>query len=388
MESPPRHYVYLALALALGMTACLDQKGEPTAPSVQARTSVRPKISRERISLPGRSLTSDIGLDAVRHAINPDDFVCPQSTPLFDWLFGEVDEVIDREPDIFATIVNTSADFIPFFDAVVLQTTATPQYFGYTGEFTHVLTKTERDVKRFWDISSSDIQLIGIHGTMLLDSDRLAFIYETFFLNEDFSPITHAQAVGYASQVRQALLQSLTLNRGNHPLFSFNALTVGTDDVSIPNKIIIGDGLLEGFKALNLGDVAARALYAHEFAHHVQIQKGYLNDPLHTSGDPPEQTRYRELMADAFSAYYLTHKRGAALNRKRVEQFLEVFFDIGDCTFAHPNHHGTPNQRMRAARFGFDVADQARKQGHILSADQFHALFVARYSSLIAPDAT
>jgi hypothetical protein len=106
-----------------------------------------------------------------------------------------------------------------------------------------------------------------------------------------------------------------------------------------------------------------------------------------TAGDPPEQTRYRELMTDAFSAYYLIHRRGAALNRKRVEQFLEVFFDIGDCTFAHPNHHGTRNQRMRAAHFGFDVADQAQKQGHILTADQFHALFVAAYQGLIAPDA-
>jgi hypothetical protein len=136
-----------------------------------------------------------------------------------------------------------------------------------------------------------------------------------------------------------------------------------------------------------LDDVAPQAFYAHEFGHHLQVQKGYFDDPLMTAGDPPEQTRYRELMTDAFSAYYLIHRRGAALNRKRVEQFLEVFFDIGDCTFAHPNHHGTRNQRMRAAHFGFDVADQAQKQGHILTADQFHALFVAAYQGLIAPDA-
>ena len=93
-------------------------------------------------------------------------------------------------------------------------------------------------------------------------------------------------------------------------------------------------------------------------------------------------------MADAYSAYYLTHKRGAALNRKRVAQFLQVFFQIGDCGFDSPAHHGTPNQRMAAAEFGFDVAHEAQKQGHILSSDQFHDLFVAAYPELIAPDAT
>jgi hypothetical protein len=273
-------------------------------------------------------------------------------------------------------------------DAVVLQTDATPQYFGYTGEYTHTLAKTERDVKRFWDIASEDIQLIGLHGTVLLDVERVAAIYENLFLDEDGTPITRDEAVTYAMAVRDALLRSRTLDRGNHPMFSFRVVAVETDGASIPNKIIMGDGILEGLKAVGFGDVGPQALYTHEFAHHIQIRRGYFDDPLATAGDPPEQTRYRELMADAFSAYYLTHKRGAALNRKRVEQFLQVFFDIGDCAFEDPNHHGTSNQRMKAARFGFDLADQAQKQGHILTADQFHARFVAAYADLIAPDAT
>jgi hypothetical protein len=92
-------------------------------------------------------------------------------------------------------------------------------------------------------------------------------------------------------------------------------------------------------------------------------------------------------MADAMAAYYLTHKRGGTMNRKRVEQFLEVFFQIGDCAFSNDGHHGTPNQRMAAAQLGFDVADQARKQGHILTSEQFHDLFVEAYPDLVAPDA-
>jgi hypothetical protein len=40
-----------------------------------------------------------------------------------------------------------------------------------------------------------------------------------------------------------------------------------------------------------------------------------------------------------------------------------------------------------AAQLGFDVADQAQKQGHILTSDQFHDLFVDAYLDIVAPDA-
>jgi hypothetical protein len=152
-------------------------------------------------------------------------------------------------------------------------------------------------------------------------------------------------------------------------------------------KIVMGDGIMAGYEVLGFGGVAPQAIYAHEFAHHIQFQNGYFDDPYATEGDPPEQTRYTELMADAMSAYYLTHKRGATLNRHRVAEFMEVFFQIGDCAFTSAGHHGTPNQRMAAARFGFDLADEALAQGHILTAAQVHALFVEAYPDIIAPDA-
>jgi predicted metalloprotease len=154
----------------------------------------------------------------------------------------------------------------------------------------------------------------------------------------------------------------------------------------------MGDGVLDPFNVLGFNDVALPAIFAHEFGHHIQYERGYFDELPPGSNpatvDAAELTRYTELMADAFAGYYLTHKRGATLNRKRVEKFLEVFFQLGDCQFTSAGHHGTPIQRMRAARFGFDVADQAQKQGHIPTADEFHAAFVAAYPDLIAPDAT
>jgi hypothetical protein len=40
---------------------------------------------------------------------------------------------------------------------------------------------------------------------------------------------------------------------------------------------------------------------------------------------------------------------------------------------------------MRAAQFGFQVAAEFQKQGQILTADQFHARFVEKYTTFVAP---
>jgi hypothetical protein len=381
------------LAVALGTAACQDQTPETTAPALgtgaelqmQSATLERFGLNRGRLKLPGSMRVSDQYLaEAVRRAINPGDYVCPPSTPVVDWFLGKVDEVITQEPAIFDLLYNQLlADLVPTYDALVFQTDDTPQYFGYNGEYTRIMLKTETDVKRFWDIFSDDIQLLGMHGTMLLDVDRVAAVYE--------SPLVFgldpATAAFFASLIRDAMLQSQTLNGGNHPLFSFNAFAFSTDAFPIPDKIIMGDGILAGYQAVGFDDVAPQAVYAHEFAHHIQFENDYFSDPIPGATTQAELTRYTELMADAMSAYYLTHKRGGTMNRKRVEQFLEVFFQIGDCAFSNPGHHGTPNQRMAAAQFGFDLADQAQKQGHILTAEQFHDRVVAAYPGHVAPDA-
>jgi hypothetical protein len=60
---------------------------------------------------------------------------------------------------------------------------------------------------------------------------------------------------------------------------------------------------------------------------------------------------------------------------KRVQQFLQVFFNIGDCSFNDTSHHGTPAERMAAARWAYNLANDARKQGHILSSKEFTSRF-------------
>jgi hypothetical protein len=317
--------------------------------------------------------------DLGSRAINPDDYVCSSSAPVTDVLYAELGNTLATEPALFFALYDRYADYIPTYEALYFQSSATPQYYGYTGQFTKVMVKTERDVKSFWDIPSAQIQVLAMHGTVLLDTARTARTYRLLGFPD-------AVATAYAATVRAALLQSTTMHGGNYGFWTFNAFSFRDPSHSPSDRIVMGDGILEAYAKIGYGDVAPQAIFAHEFAHQIQFERGYFND-LDPSLSDAEQTRYTELMADAMSAYFLTHARGAALNQKRVEQFLQVFYQIGDCAFTDPGHHGTPNQRMASARFGFKIADEFQKQGHILTSSEFHALFVAQYPTIIAPDA-
>ena len=394
-----RRNVILAscLALALGTLGCQEQSNELSAPSDTSTRQVGKEsfndlaLKRGLVRMPIRGRLSDRHLsDFASRVIDPTDYVCEPDSPVFDWFNAEFNESLAQDfPELFRLVVEFAADQVPFMEAVFLLDESTPQEFGYDGDFTGVMRKTERDVKRFWDIRSDDILLLAMKGTMLQDEARVAAVYENFFTDGDGTLITPAEAAGYAATVRQLLNQAETLDGGDDPLFSFGAFAFSTPGQH--DRIVMGDGLLEGFKAVGLGDVAPQALYSHEFAHHIQYENGYF-DEVPPGATPPvaaaEFSRYIELMADAMTGYYLTHKRGATMNKHRVVEFLNVFFQFGDCGFTSSNHHGTPAQRMRAAEFGFSVADEAQKRGHILTSDQFHDLFVAAYPDLVAPDAT
>lgn len=373
------------LAAAFVVVAC--QEPAPTSPTLRpsapsaARTAPNLALLRgwptRTIDLPSsvpsvETLFAETGV----RAINPDDYVCTEGSPVIDFVNAELINTLTVEPAIFFAMYNRYADLVPTYEALFFQTTDTPQTFGYTGEFTQVMKKTERDVKRFWDIPSAQIQVLAMHGTMLLDTLRTYQTYRLFGFSE-------ATSRSYARTVRNALLASTTMNGGNYAFWTFNSVSFRAQ--GLPDKIVMGDGIMEAYAAIGFADVAPQAIFAHEYAHQIQYENDYFDDLGAVT--QPEATRYSELMADAMSAYYLTHARGEALNQKRVQEFLEVFFEIGDCAFDNDGHHGTPNQRMRAAQFGFTVADEFQKQGHILTSQEFHDRFLAYYPTLIAPDA-
>lgn len=64
------------------------------------------------------------------------------------------------------------------------------------------------------------------------------------------------------------------------------------------------------------------------------------------------------------------------------EPYFDLFFQIGD------GHHGTPLQRMEAARLKYELANDAQKQGYILSQQELHEIFVEQIVEVIPAPTT
>ena len=382
------------LAASMAVVACQEQSTQPvttptTTSSARTSSTASPQAylltlwaDRAALTVPSSVLSvSKVFAESGRQAINRNDYVCSeQNSPVVDYMYDELSVTLAKESSLFFSIYNIYGDLIPTYEALYFQTSATPQTYGYNGQFTTQIVNTERDIKAFWDIKSDDIQVVAMHGDMLLDQQRVAKTYQLLGFSSSV-------AAAYAKTIYDALSASKTMNGGDFAFFTFNAFAFSAPGTPFPDKIVMGDGILESYAGIGFGDVAPQAIFAHEFGHHIQYENGYFNDLASNRYSEAEQTRYTELMADAYAAYYLTHSRGAAMNQKRVEQFHEVFFQIGDCSFKSDGHHGTPNQRRAAAAFGFKLAAEAQRQGQILTSDAFHDLFLAAYPTLIAPDA-
>ena len=209
-----------------------------------------------------------------------------------------------------------------------------------------------------------------MHGAVMQDDAKMVPVVQ-FILEVDA-----ATAQDIVDLVQGVIEADATIGY-DWPLFSFNAVAFGPD----PLKIVMGDGLIAFTEDVGLANSGVDLIYAHEMGHQVQGYLGLLDAP-----PSPEGTRRTELMADAFSTYYLVHARGATFNAARALDTFELSFIAGDCNFDSFGHHGTPNQRRTAAEWGADIA-QERPRGKIKSASAMVALFDAALPTIVAPDA-
>jgi hypothetical protein len=69
-----------------------------------------------------------------------------------------------------------------------------------------------------------------------------------------------------------------------------------------------------------------------------------------------------------------------------VLKSVKTFYVVGDCVFDSPGHHGTPNQRARAAIFGIKLAHKP-PQWRILPSLTVANKFDAKLPEIVAPDA-
>lgn len=253
------------------------------------------------------------------------------------------------------------------------------QYFGEDGDYTQLMRKRKRDLEKFWSMPV-EITVKGEHTANLNDREILAETFSEFYgftdANGNFVPVTEEQAYEQADILLE--LNEESPNLPENPYFA-------TDGFASSNRtIVIGDGLPDWLSQTGIDEgIVWTGILAHEWSHEIQFLNTAEWYPNRAAQDPAADTRYTELEADFFASYYMTHKRGATYNWKRVAQFFELFFQIGDCGFSSPGHHGTPAQRMAAARAGYDLAHEAQKQGHILSMQQVHEVFVETIDELL-----
>jgi len=148
----------IALGTLLAISGCQDQKADPTSPSEANPSLSAGSTSRPQLKLPAGQLTDDFG--RLQRAINPSEHVCGPTE--FDTYIGNILAPIDQ--DVQDILFGDLADALPTVDALLFVTEATPQFFGFNGEYNKIMPKIERDVKGFWDIPSDDIQLLAIMG--------------------------------------------------------------------------------------------------------------------------------------------------------------------------------------------------------------------------------
>ncbi|MEV0972670.1 hypothetical protein [Microtetraspora glauca] len=316
--------------------------------------------------------------DVARSAIDPNDYQCGDTT-LTAWLDARLE---GADFGTIMIVVLLGGLDVPAYDALLFKSADEPQSYGENGEYTTTVTHEMRDLKRFWDITSDDIRDVAMHSDALKDVGRTARVLEVLW------GLPAGGGTGLAELLTEALAEDPVLNADN-PIFTFNAFAFtaeGDPDPvvqGLPDKIVMGDGIMKGMAAIGLGDVATKSILAHEFGHHVQYEDNLFDSPL----TGPEATRRTELMADAFAGYFLTHKRGGTLNAKRLLPAVQSFFEVGDCAFTSDGHHGTPNQRLASSSWAVDLSQDEQKKGHIMPSLTFASLFDAQLPIIVKPDA-
>lgn len=245
------------------------------------------------------------------------------------------------------------------------------QYFGGKGEYTNLVNRRIRELERFWDMSGQ-IRVNGQHTESLDDRERLAAYYYSLLMDD----ATWEMAYESADAILALNAQSPHLPESL--FFSLDGF------LNFNKTIIIGDGLVQMLSETGIDPgLVYSAILAHEWAHQIQLDHFNSWYSGQDSNSPEQPTHILELEADYFAAYFLTHKRGATYNWKRVEEFLSLSFTLGDCSISSSTHHGTPNQRRRASQMGYELAAAAQKKGHILSPEEVHQAFLASLPKIL-----
>ncbi|SDI17599.1 hypothetical protein SAMN05192558_101286 [Actinokineospora alba] len=331
---------------------------------------LQPQTDKDLVESPLRETL----ISRLRAAINPADYECAP-TALNDYIDGLIAELSFFQIIVLGLLTH-GLDY-PTYDALFHGTPGAPDYTLHP-DYADRLSRAFHTADRFWDVDTSDVQLLAMQGDMLADTERVRKMVIYF---GDSSP------AGAPAIAKLVVNTTAGLVGGyDNPLLTLNAYAFTAEgdpdpDVQgLPDKLVFGDGILESLEAIGLGDAGPQAVMGHEFGHHVQFELGQ------ATGGSPELTRRSELEADFLATYFVAHKRGLARNDRRVVDSIVSFGAVGDCNFTSNGHHGTPNQRRKAAEAGAALAETG-SNGTMLPAKAAVAEFAKVLPTILLPDA-
>jgi hypothetical protein len=356
----------------------LDPEGQAR---LDAITALLPENWRERLA----RFRAQLGIEpspvgrVVAQVIDPSQYECEPTglTEYVDGLLGAVDL------DTLLTLFNLGVLDYPAFDAILFGTPDNVRDYGLSDGSRAPVTQAVTKSQKFWDVDLSDVQTLAMHNDMVVDHARV-----TRLIGVVFPETTPEEAARTATLVIDLITADPGLNGGHSPIFTLNAYAFSAEGqtdpilIGLPDKVVFGEGLGSALDVLGLGATGTKAVMGHEMAHHVQFEQGYFDSPL----TGPEATRRTELMADAFSTYFVAHKRGLNMAGERLDRVVRTFHEVGDCAFANANHHGTPNQRRKASIWGGDLARSTPPPFPVASSDQVFTRFERQLPIILLPD--
>lgn len=131
-----------------------------------------------------------------------------------------------------------------------------------------------------------------------------------------------------------------------------NALALPDSRLSASvGTVLLGREMLARYLSSANGDMFIMGICAHEFAHVVQFFSGFyerLSKGQHTK-------KLIELHADFLSGYYIG-LRNANYTATELVALGRSWESIGDSSYTDPQHHGTPEERLRAVEQGYRFA--------------------------------
>lgn len=372
MSTTTKKIVLFTLCLGFISISCeKDMSVEETTPAPFSRSQQKvhtkslesPSLNATKLVIPDNlpEMSQNLGDAIASNAIEPSECAPTEFSAVQDKYFDPLANdlvTIFADPAGIYNLYLDLAFFGSYFDT-------SEQYFGENGRYTRFIIKRQRELEKFWGMPN-EIRVNGEHTATLNNRERLADIYELVGVGID------SREEAYAAADQILFINTLSPYLPESPFFAIDGFATQN------NLIVIGDGLVKMIAETGIEPkIVWTGILSHEWAHQVQFNN---YETWYPSGS---LTRYTELEADFMAGYFMTHKRGATYNWKRVEGFFELYFQIGDCAFLNAGHHGTPLQRLAATHLGYELANGAHKQGHILTAEELHEYFVAHFENLI-----